>query len=138
MSSNPSPTPPPSNPFSSSRGIPSIRPGQARIQSFRVVPYLPEALKPLLEIGNNLWWTWNVEAISLFSRLDRELWEATKHNPVKLLGSIGQEKLDRAAADKTYIHQLNAVHVNLQDHMASTGWYGQVAHDAAQERPTSR
>lgn len=111
----------------SSNGIPSIRPGQARIQSFRVVPYLPESLKPLMEIGTNLWWTWNAEAISLFSRLDRELWEATKHNPVKLLGAISQEKLDRAAMDKTFIHQLNTVQVNLREHMASSGWYGQVA-----------
>ena len=79
-------------PPSPSSNIPSITPGQARIQSFRVVPYLPDPLKPLMEIGSNLWWTWNYQAISLFSRLDRDLWDSTNHNPVKMLGAISQAR----------------------------------------------
>ncbi len=117
------PTPPPLP----SSDLPTINPGQARIQSFRVVPYLPDPLRPLMEIAANLWWTWNHDAIALFARLDRDLWESTHHNPVKMLGAISQEKLDRAALDKTFIHQLNTVQVNLREHMASSGWYGQVA-----------
>ncbi|MCU0689592.1 MAG: alpha-glucan family phosphorylase, partial [Phycisphaerales bacterium] len=106
---------------------PSLSPSQARIQSFRVVPYLPDALKPLMEIAQNLWWTWNHPAVSLFARLDRDLWESTEHNPVKMLGSISQEKLDRAAADRSFLHAVSSVHAQLQEHLAHKPWFGSAA-----------
>ena len=77
-----------------------ISPELARIRSFEVVPALPEPLQPLLEIAYNLWWSWHPEAVELFIRLDRELWQQTHHNPVKMLGTISQEKLDAAARDE--------------------------------------
>ncbi len=97
--------------------------GQAKIRSFRVVPDLPEALQPLLEIAHNLWWTWHPEAVDLFKRLDRELWQETYHNPVRLLGSTTQSMLDRAASDRSYLHQLNAVHARFREHMEGAGWF---------------
>lgn len=106
---------------------PSLSPSQARIQTFRVVPYLPEPLKPLMEIAQNLWWTWNHQAVALFARLDRELWESTGHNPVKMLGSVSQEKLDRAAADRSYLHAVSQVHAQLKDHTEPKSWFGAAA-----------
>jgi len=97
--------------------------GQARIRSFRVVPDLPEPLRPLLEIAHNLWWTWHPEAVALFKRLDRELWQETYHNPVKMLGMCKQSVLDRAAEDQSYLHMLNGVYANLQDHMKRSSWF---------------
>jgi glycogen phosphorylase len=105
----------------------SLSPSQARIQSFRVVPYLPDPLRPLMEIAQNLWWTWNNEAVRLFARLDRELWEATRHNPVKMLGMISQEKLDRAAMDRSYLHAVSTVHAQLSQHMSDRGWFAHAA-----------
>ena len=66
------------------------------IRTFQVFPDLPEALQPLLELAKNLWWVWHPDAVELFRRLDRQLWEQVHHNPVKLLGSIEQAKLLRA------------------------------------------
>ncbi|MGD2206383.1 MAG: DUF3417 domain-containing protein, partial [Anaerolineae bacterium] len=54
--------------------------------TFRVVPSLPAELERLRELACNLWWSWNHEAIELFRRLDRDLWESTGHNPVLMLG----------------------------------------------------
>ena len=99
--------------------------GKARVRSFRVVPALPEPLKPLLEIAHNLWWSWNHEAIDLFVRLDRELWEETGHNPVKMLGQISQEALDRVAADTSYLHALSLAHAMLLGHINRPGWFRQ-------------
>ena len=42
---------------------------------FTVFPSLPEKLAPLREIAMNLWWSWNLDAVDLFRRLDRDLWE---------------------------------------------------------------
>ncbi len=104
-----------------------LSPNQARIQSFRVVPSLPEPLRPLMDIAHNLWWCWSYEAIALFAKLDRDLWEKTSHNPVAMLGQISQEKLDRAATDRSYVHQLGMVHAKLTEHLQEHAWFDQKA-----------
>ncbi|MBL0928428.1 MAG: alpha-glucan family phosphorylase, partial [Phycisphaerales bacterium] len=97
--------------------------GQASIRSFRVVPDLPEPLRPLLELAHNLWWSWHPEACRLFKRLDRDLWEETGHNPVKLLGTVRQELLDRCARDQSYLHALNAVYARFKYHVERASWF---------------
>ncbi len=97
--------------------------GKARVRSFRVVPALPEALRPLLEIAHNLWWSWNPRAVDLFVRLDRELWEETGHNPVRMLGQIAQESLERAASDASYVHALSLAHAALTEHLDRASWF---------------
>ena len=74
-----------------------------KIREFRVVPYLPVKIKPLLKIAYNLWWVWDYEAIDLFRRLDVDLWRETEHNPVKFLGLIPQVVLDHAAESESFI-----------------------------------
>lgn len=103
----------------------TLSPSQARIQSFRVVPYLPEALKPLMELASNVWWTWNYDAVALFSKLDRDLWESTHHNPVKMLGLMSQEKLDRAAGDRSFLHALSTLHARMKEHLLERGWFAE-------------
>ncbi|MBU1222159.1 alpha-glucan family phosphorylase [Myxococcota bacterium] len=79
------------------------------IYKFAVVPSLPEPLKRLRELASNMWWCWNFDAIELFIRLDRNLWEETAHNPVALLGRVSQERLEFLANDRAFMHSLNAV-----------------------------
>ncbi|MBI1338045.1 MAG: alpha-glucan family phosphorylase [Phycisphaera sp.] len=95
---------------------------QARIRSFKVVPSLPEPLKPLLEIANNLWWTWHPEAVELFIRLDRNLWKKCNHNPVRMLGACTQSVLEEAARDEGYLNSLQRAVNNLKRHMERTPW----------------
>ncbi len=97
--------------------------GQARVRSFRVVPALPEPLRPLMEIAHNLWWTWNPQAVDLFVRLNRELWEETGHNPVRMLGQISQDSLDRAASDTSFLHALSLAHAAMQAHLQNSSWF---------------
>ncbi len=96
---------------------------QARIRPFRVVPALPEPLRPLLEIARNLWWTWTPAAIGLFLRLDPDLWSRSGHNPMKLLGQVSQDRLERAAQDEGYLHELQQVYDGLKQHMERKGWF---------------
>ena len=83
------------------------------IGTFRVVPALPPALEPLRELAFNLWWSWNHPAIEVFRRLDDELWERSGHNPVALLGSADQSRLDQAAADAGYVAFVDRVAADL-------------------------
>jgi len=99
-----------------------LSPNDARIRSFEVVPSLPEPLQPLLDIAHNLWWTWHPEAVELFMRLDRGLWQKTHHNPVKMLGECSQSVLDNAAKNEGFLSSMTRVHENLARHLERTPW----------------
>jgi starch phosphorylase len=94
------------------------------IRDVEVVPFLPPELESLRELAYNLRWTWEHEVIDLFIRLDNELWETSLHNPVLMLGTIAQDKLNRAAADGGFLTQLARVYQRHQDYMlAKDTWY---------------
>src|ERR1700678_3659693 len=93
------------------------------IRTFQVFPDLPEALKPLLELAHNLWWVWHPDAVELFRRLDRKLWEDVYHNPIKMLGLVKQEILASKAADDGYLSHMNRVCEQFKKHMSEKGWY---------------
>jgi len=92
--------------------------------TINVVPSLPPQLKALQELAYNLWWTWNLEAIELFRRLDREAWETSGHNPVRMLGMVDQARLESAAHDDGFLAHLERVSLALERYMtAGTTWY---------------
>jgi starch phosphorylase len=93
------------------------------IKTFQVSPDVPHSLKPLLELANNLWWVWNPDAVELFRRLNRKLWDEVHHNPVKLLATIDQSILVDAAQDQGYMAHLKRVHEAFHKHVDTTGWY---------------
>lgn len=99
-----------------------LSPDLARIHAFEVVPALPQPLQPLLNIAYNLWWTWHPEAVELFVRLDRQLWQKTRHNPIRMLGTVSQQTLDAAARDEGYLASLERAQSNLDRHMARKPW----------------
>jgi len=93
-------------------------------QTFRVIPSLPAKLERMRELGYNLWWTWNHEAIDLFRRLDRDLWESSGHSPVLMLGTIRQERLEQVAEDDGFLAHLNRVYRLYKRYMDSERtWY---------------
>ena len=93
------------------------------IRSFQVFPDLPAPLAPLMELAGNLWWVWNPDAIELFRRLDRRLWDAVYHNPIKMLGAIEQTKLQAAARDDGFLAHMKRVIAQFKGHLAEEGWY---------------
>ena len=101
----------------------------ATIRSFQVFPDVPEPLKPLVELAGNLWWVWHPDAVELFRRLDRHLWETVYHNPVKLLGRIEQAKLQAASRDQGYLSHLHRVHEAFRLHLEAHGWFHDTHHD---------
>ncbi len=96
------------------------------IRTFSVIPSLPEALTPLWRLAHNLRWAWKHDAIELFIRLDSELWERTNHNPVRMLGMISQERLEKVASDVGFLAHLERATAYLDEYMEQTGtaWFG--------------
>jgi len=74
-----------------------------RVETFRVVPALPEKLRGLRELAFNLLWSWDDELRVVFSRLDRELWDRTYQNPVLMLGLVSQERLQALSEDDSFL-----------------------------------
>src|SRR5215469_13108606 len=94
------------------------------IHTFSVVPKLPSSLEALRTIAYNLRWCWSNESIDLFRRLDRDLWESSGHNPVLLLGTIDQAKLEVAAQDDAFLAHLQRVDSHLEAYMAGEStWF---------------
>jgi len=103
------------------------------IRTFSVSPRLPEKLEPLRELAYNLRWSWNHGATALFRRLDSDLWLASGHNPVRMLGLIAQDRLEDAARDDSFLAHLEGVHRSLQTYLGSpANWYRR-AHATATE-----
>ncbi|HSH69295.1 MAG TPA: alpha-glucan family phosphorylase, partial [Deferrisomatales bacterium] len=93
-----------------------------RLHTFTVTPSLPERLQPLLGIAHNLWWAWNPEAVELFRRLDQDLWFKTGHNPVKLLGSVDQDRLRQLAEDVVFLSHMDRVNEALTRYLEMPTW----------------
>ena len=92
--------------------------------TFHVVPALPASLDRLRTLAFNIQWAWNHEAIELFRRLDRELWEQSGHNPVRMLGTISQERLREVAQDDSFLADLDRIAFGLDNYMrAGTSWF---------------
>ncbi|MDI6756560.1 MAG: alpha-glucan family phosphorylase [Endomicrobiia bacterium] len=97
-----------------------------KVKSYRdctVTPDLPEKLSPLLEMARNLWWVWNSQAVELFRRMDRDLWEKIYHNPIKLLGMIEQEKLRTLADDNSFISHMERAYADYTRYMKLDTWF---------------
>ncbi|OHB61505.1 MAG: alpha-glucan phosphorylase [Planctomycetes bacterium GWF2_42_9] len=94
-----------------------------KIRNFTVLPALPESLSALRTIANNMYWCWNYEFIELFRQIDPEKWEQCGHNPVKLLGSVSQNRLNDLATMQGYIYQLKHAQEKLNHYLASPGWF---------------
>jgi starch phosphorylase len=94
------------------------------IARVKVAPKLPRQLKRLHEIAYNLRWSWDHESISLFRRLDPELWRVTNHNPVWLLGRLSQNRLKALVEDTSFMAHYERVCVSFDDYMsAKSTWY---------------
>ncbi len=88
-----------------------------------VRPVLPEPLAGLEKLARNLLWDWTPEIRFLFHRVDPELWEASGHNPVALLGRVPQPRLDELATDVGFLSQLGRANERLDQYLASPAWF---------------
>ncbi len=82
-----------------------------------VNPQLPKRVGELLDIANNLWWSWNSEFLRLFKEIDSDLWETVGKNPVKFLKLVSQDKLEDIAKDEEFLAKYDEVVNNFNSYM---------------------
>jgi len=106
----------------------------ATVRSFTVVPALQDPLSELDTIARNMYWSWDSEFIELFKRIDSNMWFACGHNPVRLLGSIPQTKLDALADNQGFLNQLQRAAEKLKAYLGEQTWYDRVCSES--DKPT--
>ena len=74
-----------------------------------VKPRIPEPLKRLEELANDLFYSWDRQVRRLFTRLDRDVWGSCSHNPKTFLRRISQERLDEAVNDRVFMEDFQRV-----------------------------
>ncbi|MCB9880222.1 MAG: alpha-glucan family phosphorylase [Planctomycetes bacterium] len=103
-----------------------------RLHRFDVAASLPEQLKGLTRLSENLWWSWDAEATALFEELSPQRWAATRHNPVRMLREIFPEDIERAMRPE-FVSRLEAIVARFDAYMAAG-----VREDQNEKAPTRR
>ena len=78
---------------------------------------IPEKLKPLDELANNLWWCWNDDAGELFESIDKTAWKESGSNPVVFLGLIPYDKLVSLQDNSLFMNNLDRVYRRFVEYM---------------------
>ncbi len=99
------------------------------IRTFTVLPHLPGRLQALQKLAYNLWWCWNQEAVSLFRRIDDDRFAELENSPVKLLGSIAQDRLEQLQRDDGFLAHMDRVEEGLQRYMTAPTWFQETYSD---------
>jgi glycogen phosphorylase len=90
---------------------------ETNLKEISVKSHLPESLNKLDEIAQNIWWSWNSNAKSLFRQIDRKAWKEASSNPVLLLNILNYEKLVGMGQDVEFINKVDAIYEDFQTYV---------------------
>jgi starch phosphorylase len=89
-------------------------------------------------LARNLWWSWNSEPQRLFAALDPVAWDATNHNPIRVLRSLPAERRRTLAEDEEFVRSLASCERELLRYLKSRTWFDRRATGATARRETLR
>jgi len=93
------------------------------IRRFTVRPVLPTPLAALGALAGNLRWSWHPPTQDVFAVVDPALWDGVEHDPVRLLGEIGRDRLDQLATDEAFLARLRGAEGDLERYLGGDRWY---------------
>ncbi len=82
----------------------------------------PPGFDDLSELAMDLRWSWNHRADALWSRLDPDLWNRTRH-PSEVLQAVSREKLSAALADPEFKRELERLVSAKREAETSPAWF---------------
>ncbi len=87
------------------------------IQVFHVAPSIPEPIRFLEKMSQNMWWCWNHEAVQMFRRIDPGAWRESEHNAIEFLNRVPRGTLAALAEDKAFLDHLGKIRTKFEAHM---------------------
>ncbi len=88
-----------------------------------VYPKYPANLQRLYELACNLWCTWDYDAISLFYRIDTQLFRKVNHNPLRFLHSLSKGRLQELSEDKGFLFEFEKIWEKFQRYLQYAGTF---------------
>jgi len=73
---------------------------------------MPPGLEKLKEIAQNVWWSWNYEAVNLFREVDPEFETAFGGNPILMLENSMYQRLEEMTTNKSFMTRLESVYAD--------------------------
>jgi starch phosphorylase len=87
---------------------------------------IPSRIHRLPELALDLWWSWIPAARQVFRRLDYPLWRKSAHNPVRMLMTIDEARLQEAAQDPAFLELYDRAIARLDEARTAKGtWWAQ-------------
>ncbi|MEO8076755.1 MAG: alpha-glucan family phosphorylase, partial [Acidobacteriota bacterium] len=93
-------------------------------QARTVEHFVAPAHQRLYALAQNLWWTWDNEATSLFRELSPALWQEHGHNPIALLQEMPIAQLEARATELALHSRINYAYRRMQEYLHSTHTWG--------------
>jgi starch phosphorylase len=93
------------------------------LRSFTVRPSLPAELSALETLAMNLRWSWDDQTRDLFRWVDPEQWDASIHDPVRLLGLVSRDRFETLARDPGFMRFLDEMHTELSGYLSKPRWF---------------
>src|SRR5688500_11099063 len=93
------------------------------LRSFTVRPSLPPELSALEALAMNLRWSWDEQTRDVFRWVDPEQWDASIHDPVRLLGLVAPRRFEELARDPGFLRVLDEVHTELLGYLSKPRWF---------------
>ncbi|MCR9099132.1 MAG: alpha-glucan family phosphorylase [bacterium] len=100
--------------------IGQLKDNKIQLKRIYIESTLPDALQPLKVLANNIWWSWNKEAIALFEYIDKAQYIDLRYNPVALLEQLSPKRAEQLVNDKDFLKRLQSVIKEFEAYMAVT------------------
>ncbi|MDA8967860.1 alpha-glucan family phosphorylase [bacterium] len=99
---------------------PNVSPTSPLLQPNHEEHHADDLYGKLLELANNLWWSWHPECDQLFRDIDPIRWRQLDHNAVALLREMSPEQLAERASELVLHSRINYAYRRLQEYLANT------------------
>jgi glycogen phosphorylase len=86
--------------------------------------FVAPARQRLATLAQNLWWSWDNEATSVFREIDPVLWREVDDNPIAMLQRISVERLEERVSELALHSRINYAYRRLQEYLHSAHTWG--------------
>ncbi|WP_125132345.1 alpha-glucan family phosphorylase [Microbacterium sp. 10M-3C3] len=93
------------------------------LRTFTVRPVLAPSLAPLDRLASNWRWSWSRATHALFAAMDPDTWVAVGENPSRMLGALGQSRLDELARDEDFVARVRDEDARLEAYLTGERWF---------------
>ncbi|MFJ6652713.1 alpha-glucan family phosphorylase [Microbacterium sp. NPDC091313] len=97
------------------------------LRTFTVRPVLAPSLASLDRLASNWRWSWSRATHALFAAMDPDLWQDVGENPSRMLGALGQARLDELARDEEFVARVREEDARLEAYLTGERWFQRLA-----------